>query len=143
MGGRRLTVVLSQVQGKNPAKIELVEQIAAALDGDPDVDVSLVPHLYDMPRDHGDMLFLRSVPGDLVVLAWLYPRAARWILDRNGVSGRPGITSLASQDEEEAGEKAQPASEERETQGIGAVNVPGRIMVELIHSSLDILFPVK
>jgi len=36
------------------------------------------------------MEFLRSVPDDLVVLAWLYPRAAYWVLDANRVRGRLG-----------------------------------------------------
>ena len=85
VAGSKLTVVVSQAQGNNPAKRELEEEIAAALKDDPDIDVCLLPHLYDMPRDHSGLLLLRSVPGELVVLAWLYPRATRWILDRNGV----------------------------------------------------------
>ena len=32
--------------------------------------------------------------GDLIVLAWLYPRATRWILDRQGIRGQPGRTGL-------------------------------------------------
>ena len=85
MAGKKITVVISQGQGKNPARRHLEEEIAAQLLMDPEVDVSLVPHLYDVSRDHTGMLFLRSLPGDLVVLSWLYPRAARWILDRDGV----------------------------------------------------------
>jgi len=124
--GSKLTVVLSQAQGKNPAKRELEGEIAAALMRDPDVDVSLVPHLHDMSRDHSGMLFLRSIPGDLVVLAWLYPRATRWILDRNGVKGRAGVTLLKPQDEAEWDEEPETALEERQPHGIGAVDAPDR-----------------
>jgi NAD-dependent dihydropyrimidine dehydrogenase PreA subunit len=97
---RKVTVVISQAQGKNPAKRQLEEEIAARLIMEPDVDCSIVPHLYDMAHDHTGLLFLRSVPGDVVVLSWLYPRAAFWSLDRAGVRGRWG-TSLLVPDEEE------------------------------------------
>ena len=76
----RITVVISQAQGRNPVRRQLEEDIATTLMMEPDVDVSLVPHLYDMGQDHTGMLFLRSVPGPLVVLSWLYERAARWTL---------------------------------------------------------------
>src|SRR5215213_4554772 len=98
----KLTVVVSQSQGKNPAKRRLEEEIAAALLFDPEVDVSLVPHLYDMQADHSGLLFLRSVSGPLVVLSWLYPRATRWVLDRQGIKGLEGNTLLRSEGEEES-----------------------------------------
>ena len=122
MAGKKVTVVISQSQGKNPAKRHLEEEIAAALIMDPDVDVSLVPHLYDMHRDHTGMLFLRSVPGDLIVLAWLYPRATRWILDRNAVRGQEGVSLIASESEED--EEAE--LHEGEQKGIGSAEVPKR-----------------
>jgi ferredoxin len=40
------------------------------------------------------MLALQNIGGDLIVLSWLYPRAARWVLDRNGIRGREGVTLL-------------------------------------------------
>ena len=30
-------------------------------------------------------MFLESVRGDMVVLAWMFPRAAFWLLDRDGI----------------------------------------------------------
>lgn len=101
MAGKKLTVVVSQAQGKNPAKRRLEEEIAAALLFDPEVEVSLVPHLYDMHADHSGLLFLRGISGPLVFLSWLYPRAARWILDRQGVKGHEGTTLLRSEGEED------------------------------------------
>ena len=37
---------------------------------EPGLDVSIVPHLYDLDADHTGRLFLGSVQGDMAVLAW-------------------------------------------------------------------------
>ena len=97
----KLTVVLSQSQGKNPAKRALEEAIAAELLMDPAVDLSLVPHLIDMAADHPGLLYLRGVPGDAIVLSWLFPRAAFWTLDRQDVRGRFGVSLLHGFEEED------------------------------------------
>jgi NAD-dependent dihydropyrimidine dehydrogenase PreA subunit len=107
---RKLTVVLSQAPGKHPAKRSLEESIAAALLMEPGVDLSIVPNLYDLGPDHTGRLFLESVSGDMVVLSWLYPRAAFWLLDRDGIKGHMGETKLkppADTDEEEAEDKTE------------------------------------
>jgi NAD-dependent dihydropyrimidine dehydrogenase PreA subunit len=122
MSRQRLTVVLSQAQGKNPAKRALEESIAAALIMEPGLDVSIVPYLYDLDAEHTGRLFLESVQGDVVVLAWLYPRAAYWLLDRDGIKGKYGENLIAAKtpvDDEEDGEPEPP-------KGIGAVDVPDR-----------------
>ncbi|MGH7201816.1 MAG: ATP-binding protein [Planctomycetaceae bacterium] len=124
MAGKKLTVVISQSQGKNPIKRQLEEEIAAALLMDPDVDVSLVPHLYDMSADHTGMLFLRSVPGDMVVLAWLYPRGTQWVLDRQGVKGREGVSLIRSEEEDE--DEPEPEPDAEESAGVGPRDVPNR-----------------
>jgi NAD-dependent dihydropyrimidine dehydrogenase PreA subunit len=128
MSRHRLTVVLSQAPGKHPAKRALEESIAAALIVEPGLDVSVVPHLYDLDAQHTGRLFLESVAGDMVVLSWLYPRAAFWLLDRDGVQGRFGETMLKSpaEDEDETEESA-PDGEEK-PKGIGAVNPPDRFI---------------
>jgi NAD-dependent dihydropyrimidine dehydrogenase PreA subunit len=125
MAAKKLTVVISQAQGKNPVKRHLEEEIAAAMIMDPEVDVSLVPHLYDMHTDHTGLLFLRSVPGDLVVMSWIYPRAARWILSRQGVNGHEGVTLLKAEGEEDEDFEDEDA-DAKESQGIGVSNVPNR-----------------
>ena len=94
MAGRKLTVVISQGPGKNPAKRNLEEEIATRLMLSGTAEVSLVPHLYDLSADHTGMLWLKSLKGNLVVLGWLYPRAIRWVLDRNGVKGQVGESRL-------------------------------------------------
>jgi NAD-dependent dihydropyrimidine dehydrogenase PreA subunit len=116
VAARKLTVVISQGQGLNPAKRQLEEELAARLIMDSSINVSIVPHLYDMSADHSGMLFLRSVPGDLVVLSWLYPRAARWTLDRQGVRGKEGTTLLVTDEDDE----------ENPPEGIGSTDVPNR-----------------
>ena len=98
---KRITVVLSQGQSANPAKRGLEESLVADLLGEPNVEVIVVAHLYDLKSDGSGMLCLQDIAGDMIVLSWLYPRAARWILQRNGVHGREGTTLLRSVDEEE------------------------------------------
>ncbi len=124
MAVSKVTVVISQGQGRNPVRRQLEEDIATALLTEPGVDVSLVPHLYDMSHDHTGQIFLRSVPGNLIVLSWLYDRAARWTLDRAGVRGHEGLSLLKSAEEDAEGDDDddEPAS----NNGIGSVSVPNR-----------------
>src|SRR6516162_5929310 len=120
MSRQRLTVVLSQAQGKNPARRALEESIAAALIMEPGLDVSVVPYLYDLDPQHTGRLFLESIQGDMVVLSWLYPRAAYWVLDRDGIKGHYAEGQLKppsaeDDDKEETGEPEPP-------KGIGALD---------------------
>jgi len=69
-------------------------------------------------------MFLESVKGDMVVLAWNFPRAAFWLLDRDGIKGHFGESQLkpavdVDEDDEEAGEPEPP-------KGIGSLDVPDR-----------------
>lgn len=128
MAGRKLTVVISQAPGKNPVKRQLEEEIATRLMLSGTAEVSIVPHLYDLTSDHTGMLWLKSLKGNLVVLGWLYPRAIRWVLDRNGVKGQAGESKLnvvESDDDQADLDEEQNAAVE---QGIGAVNVPNRLI---------------
>src|SRR5829696_4575708 len=103
MSRSRVTVVLSQAPGKHPAKRALEESIVAALLMEPELEVSVVPNLYDLGPDHTGRLFLGAVRGDMVVLSWLYPRAAFWLLDRDGIKRHFGETQLKPPaDDEEA-----------------------------------------
>src|SRR4051812_30321321 len=121
MSRPRLTVVLSQAQGKNPTRRALEESIAAALLLEPSLDVSIVPHLYDLDANHTGRLFLGSISGDMVVLAWLFPRAAFWLLDRDGIKGNYGENQISEKpDEDEEAQAQEPPK------GIGAVDVPKR-----------------
>ena len=64
------------------------------------------------------MLFLKSVPGDIVFLSWLYPRAAFWTLDRANVKGHQGVTLLRDEDEDD---EEEPESDTEE-KGIGSTD---------------------
>lgn len=121
MPPQKITVVISQSQSKNPVQRRLEEDLAARLIMEPGIDVSIVPNLYDMQPDHTGLLFLRSVSGPLVVLGWLYPRAIRWTLDRQGVRGQEGITLLVTDDEDEADD-----APDRESPPLGSAEVPPR-----------------
>ncbi|MEO2013216.1 MAG: ferredoxin family protein [Fuerstiella sp.] len=123
MAGTKVTVVICQAQGRNPVKRQMEEDILTALIMEPGVDVSLVPHLYDMPHDHTGTLFLKSVPGNLVVLGWLYERATRWTLDRAGVRGQDGTSLIVSEREDDEDIEEEDRHEPR---GIGTVDVPNR-----------------
>jgi len=140
MAGKKLTVVISQSQSKNPQYRDLEETLAARLMMDGSVEVAVVPHLYDMHADHTGLIFLRGVPGDLVVLSWLYPRPTRWILHRQGITGLEGQTLLeeeVDEDEEELDEEPSP------DRGIGLGKVAQRKIYCIdmrVSSSVDDYF---
>ena len=102
---KRISVVVSQGQSQNPAKRGLEEDLVAALLMEPGIDVALVPHLYDLKADGTGMLALQGISGNLVVLSWLFERAARWILDRNGIHGQEGLTLIRSEEDDEEDEQ--------------------------------------
>lgn len=96
---KRISVVLSQGQSNNPAKRGLEEDIVTALIMESGIDVTVIPNLYDLKPDGTGMLALQGISGDMIVLSWLFPRAAHWILDRNGILGHEGETLLEPDDE--------------------------------------------
>ncbi len=112
----RLTVVVSQSRSQNPKKRAVEERIVAELLGERGIDVTVVPNLYDLKADGTGMLCLSGISGDLVVCSWLFPRAARWILDRNQIRGQEGISLLKSQgegDDSDDDSDDEPADKER------------------------------
>jgi NAD-dependent dihydropyrimidine dehydrogenase PreA subunit len=122
----RLTVVVSQAAGKHPAKRSLEESIVAALLLEPGLEVSVVPNLYDLGPDHTGRLFLGAVKGDMVVLSWLYPRAAFWLLDRDGIKGHFGETQLKPPADDDEDDTPTDAAAEK-PQAIGAAGtIPDR-----------------
>ncbi len=135
-GQKKLTVVISQHQGKNPVKRQLEEELAMACMMDPEIEVSIIPNLYDLSHDHTGMLFLRGIRGDIVVLSWLYPRATQWILDRAGVKGKAGTVFLVGDDEEDEDEEG--ASAEKYPDAIGTLDVPDRLIYSVdLRASTD------
>ena len=127
MAGRKMNVVISQAPGKNPNKRHLEEEIATRLMLSGKAEVSVIPHLYDLKSDHTGMLWLKSLKGDLIVLGWLYPRAIRWVLDRNGVKGKEGESRLNIAESGDDDDDVELPIDEAPT-GIGALNVPNRMI---------------
>ena len=99
---KRISVVVSQSPSKNPAKRKLEEDIVAGLLFENGIDVTIVPNLYDIKPESTGMLALRQIGGNVVVVSWLFERAAHWILDRNAITGHVGEVLLKNEDEDEA-----------------------------------------
>ena len=97
----RLSVIISQGQSQNPSKRGLEEELVVQLLGEPGIDVTVVPHLYDLRPDDTAQVALSGISGHLVVLSWLYERAARWVLDRNGICGQVGTSLLVTEPPED------------------------------------------
>src|SRR3954468_15888257 len=111
---KRIAVVVSQSQSANPAKRQLEEDIVGALLMEPGIDVVVIPHLYDLKSDGTGLLALSGIPGNLIVLSWLYERAARWTLDRFGICGLHGLTTIKAADDEDEDEDRDEQSEPAE-----------------------------
>lgn len=115
MHNSHISVVVSAGQSRNPEKRELEQAIAAGaseLDG---VRVLCVPHLYDLAKDGETYQTLKQLAGDIVLVSWMFPRAAHWILDRNGVRGQFGTVELQQESEEEEEAEDRELHEERVT----------------------------
>jgi NAD-dependent dihydropyrimidine dehydrogenase PreA subunit len=112
---KRIAVVVSQGQSAAPTKRQLEEDIVAGLLFEPGVDVVVIPHLYDLKPDGTGVLALRGIMGNMIVISWLYERGARWTLDRAGIRGKEGLTTIkAAEDEEDEEEQEEAAADDKE-----------------------------
>jgi NAD-dependent dihydropyrimidine dehydrogenase PreA subunit len=127
---KRIAVVVSQGQSANPTKRQLEEDIVAGLLMEPGVDVVVIPHLYDLTVDGTGVLALRGIMGNMIVLSWLYDRAARWTLDRFGVRGKEGLTTIKAdegdEDEDQEDEGEPEGAAEAKERVIDSREVPDR-----------------
>ncbi len=101
-----VTVVISQGQSRNPEKRALEQSIAEGAAHIAGAKVAIIPHLYDLTPDSASFAQLRHVDGPMVILGWLYERATRWVLDRNGIRGQAGVVELCYASDEEEAEEA-------------------------------------
>jgi hypothetical protein len=106
-------IVLSKQRGDEPTRDSLQQRLVVELTARLGVSVNVLPHLYDMAPDGPGMQGLRETDGDLVLLSWLYPRAAYWTLSANRVAGRLGPTSSIAEEEIEAPTSTESARPER------------------------------
>ena len=125
---KRLTVVVSQGQSNNPAKRKLEEDIVAALLFEPGVEVTIVPHLYDLKSDGPGMMGLQAITTDFVVLSWLYERATRWTLDRNNIRGQAGTSLLVHESDDDEDDLLDEPEEEDKLRVIDNRPVPKRMI---------------
>ncbi|QDT57881.1 Ferredoxin-2 [Stieleria bergensis] len=96
--------MISRGQSRNPAKRSLEQSLADAAAELPGVDVLVVPHLYDLPKGSESLEKLAELEGNLIFASWIFPRAAHWVLDRNGIGGQYVPTALdeLSQEDDQA-----------------------------------------
>ncbi len=83
-----IPVILSEPRHGNPEQQELVDFITNALMSRKTVDLTIIPHLYDLEPTGPTVEFLREIEGPMVVISWLYGRAAFWTLRTNDIAGR-------------------------------------------------------
>lgn len=95
----RIPVIFSKDRTVQADRALLEKQLIEGLSQWPEVELTVVPHLYDLSADGPGMRLVQSIPGDLIVLAWLYPRSAFWVLDANRVRGRLGWTFSLPEEE--------------------------------------------
>ncbi len=111
MPNGQLTVVISAGQSRNPEKRELEQNIAQRAGAVEGVRVVCVAHLYDLAKDGETYQMLRHLDGDMLLISWMFPRAAHWILDRNGVRGQVGTVELQQEFDEDDEEQSEPLAE--------------------------------
>lgn len=83
-----MPVIFSEPRPGDADQQELVALLTNALMSRKAVDLTVVPHLYDLEPTGPTMEFLREIEGPLIVMSWLYPRAAFWTLKTAGIAGR-------------------------------------------------------
>ncbi len=93
-----LLVVVSQGQSRSPEKRELEETIATIAAGLPNTTSLVVPNLYDLAADSQSVDKMRNWSGPIVILSWLFDRAAFWVLDRNEIRGQLAEVLLLNPD---------------------------------------------
>lgn len=94
-----LTVVLSRQRSPTPEGQAIEKVILQGLDRWPELPVLVIPHLYDLLPNGMGFQALREIRTNIVLLSWLYPRAAFWVLQANGVQGQMGQTPLVPEEE--------------------------------------------
>lgn len=115
-GSNGLLVVVSQGQSRSPDKRALEEAIATVAATLPQTGSMLVPNLYDLANDSQSVSKMRQWQGPIVILSWLFDRAAFWVLDRNEIRGQFAESLLLNPDlqEDEDDEDAKDSSDEDE-----------------------------
>ncbi|MDG2385005.1 MAG: ferredoxin family protein [Pirellulaceae bacterium] len=123
---QRIAVALSLGQSNNPVKRKLEEDIVSQLSTDARFDLVVIPNLYDLKPKGKGVAALKTVEGDLIVLTWMYSRAAHWLLNRQGIAGQEGISELTYGDDDEEEETEKATDEEDKPRVIDEMPLPTR-----------------
>ncbi len=109
---KRTSVVISQSPSQNPVRRTMEEEIVTGLLMEPGIELTIIPSLYDLTPSSTGMLALQGINGNMIVVTWLFSRAAHWILDRHQIRGHVGTTLLvgATDDEENDDEDEEEAA---------------------------------
>ncbi len=108
---RRISVVVSQGQSSNPVKRKLEEDLITSLLMEPGIDVTVLPHLYDIANGSTGQLALQQIDSNMIVCSWLFERAVHWVLDRNAIRGHRGQVLLQDEADDEDEDEAELAEE--------------------------------
>jgi NAD-dependent dihydropyrimidine dehydrogenase PreA subunit len=100
---KKLTVIISPARTADAVQESLQRELIGVLTHKPSLDLVVLPPLYDLAAEGATVRRLQSIPGHLIVLSSLHPRAAYWVLCAYGVHGRMGCASFG------AGAKSVPA----------------------------------
>ncbi len=123
---KRLSVIVSQAQGKNPVKRKLEEDVVAGLLFESGIDVTIVPNLYDIQAGSTSVLALNGINGNAVLCSWLFERAARWVLDRHGVHGQHGTVLLQAEEADDEDDSLEEEPADDKDRVIDARELPNR-----------------
>lgn len=113
-GLKGLLIIVSQGQSRSPDKRSLEEAIATIAASLPQTCSMLVPNLYDLANDSQSVSKMRQWQGPMVILSWLFDRAAFWVLDRNEIRGQFAESLLLNPDLQEDDDDAEDSSDEDE-----------------------------
>ena len=128
----KLPVIISKGQSRNPEKRGLEQAVAGQLAEHEQLDVVVMPHIYDLPPQSEGYQALSQIEGDFVMISWLYSRSCHWIMDRNGIHGHAGDVLLSQMaDEDELDDELEDELEDEKERVINQLDLPDRKIYSL------------
>ena len=88
-----MTSIISRSHPRDPEKTAYEDALADLFAERAGASVLIVPHLYHLAEDDVVWTELAGTGEPLLVLAWLYPRPAEWLLRRHGL-GQAGLQTF-------------------------------------------------